>query len=150
MVEPRPRPAEAQKPDDPQLEAAFRMILRPSGTPNEEVDAQLAESRKYVEGKPDLIKQLRGAAVLGIYLIEESSAGRLKVPYGSPYVLQRLRELLRELGGSQEAAPAPAMPSRRAGRSLDGLPHRACSATGRCGATARTIPEMDCTQSITA
>ena len=108
VVEPRPRPAEAQKPDDPQLEAAFRVILRPSGTPNEEVDAQLAEARKYVEGKPELIKQLRGAAVLGIYLIEESSAGRLKVQYGSPYVLQRLRELLQELDGGQQPAPSPA------------------------------------------
>jgi penicillin amidase len=97
----RPRPAAAQKPDDPQLEAAFRVILRASGTSNEEVDAQLAKARKYVEGKPELIQQLRGAAVLGIYLIEESAAGRLKVPYGSPYVLTRLRELLRELDLSQ-------------------------------------------------
>jgi penicillin amidase len=108
VVESRPRPAEAQKPDDPQLEAAFRVILRASGTPNEEVDAQLAETRKYVEGKPDLIKQLRGGAVLGIYLIEESAAGRLKVQYGSPYVLQQLRALLKELDGGQQPAPAPA------------------------------------------
>ena len=108
VVEPRPRPAEAQKPDDPQLEAAFRVILRSSGTANEEVDAQLAEARKYVEGKPELTKQLRGAAVLGIYLIEESAAGRLKVHYGSPYVLERLRELLRELDGGQQPDPAPA------------------------------------------
>jgi hypothetical protein len=107
-VEPRPRPAEAQKPDDPQLEAAFRVILRPSGTPQDEVDAQLAEVRKYVDGKPELLKQLRGAAVLGIYLIEESAAGRLKVQYGSPYVLERLREVLKELGGGQQPDPAPA------------------------------------------
>ncbi|MCU0962960.1 MAG: hypothetical protein MUF48_22940, partial [Pirellulaceae bacterium] len=98
---PRPRPADALKPDDPQLESAFRVILRASGTSNEEVDTQLAETRKYVAGKPALIKQLRGAAVLGIYLIEESTAGRLKVQYGSPYVLTRLRELLRELDLSQ-------------------------------------------------
>ncbi|MBM4093247.1 MAG: penicillin acylase family protein, partial [Planctomycetes bacterium] len=105
--EPRPRPAEAQKPDDPQLEAAFRVILRSSGTPNDEVDAQLAEARKYVAGKPELIKQLRGAAVLGIYLIEEASAGRLKVQYGSPYVLTRLRALLRELDAEQPSNPPP-------------------------------------------
>jgi penicillin amidase len=108
VVESRPRPAEAQKPDDPQLEAALRVILRPSGTSNEDVDAQLAEARKYVEGKPALIKQLRGGAVLGIHLIEESAAGRLNVKYGSPYVLQRLRELLKELDGGQNPAPAPA------------------------------------------
>lgn len=115
----RPRPADAQKPDDPQLEAAFRVILRASGPSNDEVDAQLAEARKYVEGKPELIKQLRGAAVLGIYLIEESAAGRLKVPYGSPYVLTRLRALLEELEAKQPPAPSPAprsdsnAPSRR-------------------------------------
>ena len=106
-VEPRPRPAAAQRPDDPQLEAAFRVILRPGGAANEEVDAQLAEIRRYVAGKLGLIQQLRGGAVLGIYLIEESSAGRLKVPYGSPYALTRLRELLKELDAGPPPPPAP-------------------------------------------
>ncbi len=90
-VAPRPRPADAQKPDDPRLEAAFRVILRPRGTPHEDVDAQLNEVRKYVEGDPQLRKQLRGGAVLGVYLIEESTAGRLKVQYGSPYALRAAR-----------------------------------------------------------
>ena len=104
----RPRPADAQKPDDPQLESAFRVILRASGTSNDEVDLQLAEAHKYVDGKPELIRQLRGAAVLGIYLIEESAAGRLKVQYCSPYVLTRLRALLEELDAKQPPAPSPA------------------------------------------
>ena len=102
-VEPRPRPAEAQKPDDPRLEAALRVILR-QGTSAEEIDAQVNECRKIVAGNKDLEKQLRGAAVLGIYLIEESAAGRLKVPYGSPHALQRLRELLQDLG---DGKPTP-------------------------------------------
>ena len=33
-----------------------------------------------------LTSQLRGAAILGRWLIEEADAGRLKVPYGSPHV----------------------------------------------------------------
>ena len=51
VVEPRPRPAAAQKPDDPQLEAAFRVILRSSGTSNDEVDTQLAEAPQVRRGQ---------------------------------------------------------------------------------------------------
>ncbi len=121
-MEPRPRPAEAQKPDDPQLEAAFRIILRQDTAPDD-VDAQLAECRTHVTGNPDLVKQLRGAAVLGIYLIEESSAGRLKVQYGSPYVLTRLRGLLQELGDSQPPPPAsPAEPGPQPASSVSPEP----------------------------
>ena len=91
------RPLPGRKPDDPRLEAAFRVILR-QGTAPEEVDAKLAECREYVRGNPGLTEQLRSAAVLGVYLIEESAAGRLKVPYGSPHVLERLRTLLKDFG----------------------------------------------------
>ena len=63
-----------RKPEDPTLEAAFRIILR-QGTPNEEVDAKLAECRDYVKGHAGLTEQLRHAALLGDYLIEESAAG---------------------------------------------------------------------------
>jgi hypothetical protein len=91
------KPLPGRKPDDPTLEAAFRVILR-LGTPPDQVDAKLAECRAYVKGNAGLTDQLRNAAVLGVYLIEESAAGRLKVPYGSPQVLQRLKTLLKDLG----------------------------------------------------
>jgi penicillin amidase len=104
---PRPRPAAAQKPDDPRLEAAFRRILR-RDTPPQEIDAALTECRDYVKGNAGLTAQLRGAAILGRWLIEEADAGRLKVPYGSPHALKRLRELLQDLGEGQEPPrPAP-------------------------------------------
>jgi hypothetical protein len=41
------KPLPGRKPDDPTLEAAFRVILR-QGTPPEEADAQLARCRDYV------------------------------------------------------------------------------------------------------
>ena len=85
-----------RKPDDPRLEAAFRTILRQGTTP-EEVDAKLAECRDHVKGSAGLTEQLRSAGVLGVYLIEESAAGRLKVPYGSPHVLKQLKALLTDL-----------------------------------------------------
>ena len=53
-----------------------------------EVDAKLADCRAHVNGNVGLTDQLRNAALLGEYLIEESAAGRLKVRYGSPYVLE--------------------------------------------------------------
>jgi len=93
------RPLPGRKPDDPKLEAAFRAILR-QGTAPEEVDAKLAECRDYVKGSAGLTEQLRSAAVLGVYLIEESAAGRLRVPYGSPHVLEGLKALLKDLGGN--------------------------------------------------
>jgi hypothetical protein len=93
------KPLPGRKPDDPTLEAAFRVILR-QGTASEEVDAKLAECRDYVKGNAGLTEQLRSAAVLGVYLIEESAAGRLKVRYGSPQVLEGLKVLLRGLGAS--------------------------------------------------
>lgn len=93
------KPMPGRKPDDPRLEAAFRTILRP-GTLPAEVDGQLAECRAYVQGNASLTEQLRSAAVLGEYLIEESAAGRLKIPYGSPYVLRQLKTLLNERGGN--------------------------------------------------
>ncbi|MBI4327225.1 MAG: hypothetical protein HY674_18470, partial [Chloroflexi bacterium] len=55
------------------------------------------ECRDYVKGNAGLAGQLRSAAVLGIYLIEESAAGRLKVRYGSLQVLEGLKALLKEL-----------------------------------------------------
>ena len=102
-VEPRPRPAEAQKPDDPRLEAALRIILR-QGTSAEDINAQVDECRKIVAGNKDLEQQLHGAAVLGSYLIEESAAGRLKVPYGSPHALQRLANCCKTLTGNTGGA----------------------------------------------
>jgi hypothetical protein len=50
--------------------------------------------------------QLRDAAIFGRYLIEESAAGRLKVQYGSPYVLGKLRELLGEPATAPAVEPA--------------------------------------------
>jgi penicillin amidase len=91
------KPMPGRKPEDPILEAAFRVMLR-QGTPPEVVAAKLAECRDYVKGNPGLTDQLRNAALLGEYLIEESAAGRLKVQYGSPYVLEKLKALLQDLG----------------------------------------------------
>ena len=56
--------------------------------------------------------QLRNAALLGEYLIEESAAGRLKVQYGSPYVLEKLKTLLRDLGREASSAPGQSAPER--------------------------------------
>jgi penicillin amidase len=98
------KPMPGRKPEDASLEAAFRVILR-QGTPPEEVAAKLAECRDYVKGKSGLTDQLRNAALLGEYLIEESAAGRLKVQYGSPYVLGMLKALLTELGRAAPVAP---------------------------------------------
>ncbi|MBM3501590.1 MAG: hypothetical protein FJX74_23290, partial [Armatimonadetes bacterium] len=94
-----------RKPDDPRLEAAFRVILR-QGTAQADVDAQLARCREFVAAEPALVGQLRDAATLGVYLIEESAAGRLAVQYGSPHVLGKLQELLAELGDGDEATGA--------------------------------------------
>jgi penicillin amidase len=94
------KPLPGRKPDDPRLEAAFRVILR-QGTPNEEVDAQLVVCRAYVKGNAGLTEELRSAARLGEYLIEESAAGRLKVRYGSPYALKKLKALLTDMGDPQ-------------------------------------------------
>ena len=66
----------------------------------------MAECHDYVKGSAGLTEQLRSAAVLGVYLIEESAAGRLKVPYGSPQVLQRLKALLLDLTSCQAGAIA--------------------------------------------
>ena len=90
-----PRPMPGRKPDDPRLEALFRVMLR-QGTPPEDVDEGIAECRALVKASPALREQLLSAARLGVYLIEESAAGRLKVRYGSPHALKRLRELLDE------------------------------------------------------
>ncbi len=108
------KPLPGRKPDDPTLEAAFRVILRQGTTP-QEVDAKLAECRAYVKGNAGLTEQLRNAALLGEYLIEESAAGRLKVPYGSPHVFARLKALLTDLGRATPPAPNAA-PSRPGGR----------------------------------
>ena len=103
------KPLPGRKPDDPRLEAAFRTILR-QGTAPEEVDAKLVECRDHVKGNAGLTEQLRSAAVLGVYLIEESAAGRLKVRYGSPHVLNRLKALLDGFGNSE--APNRGQPRR--------------------------------------
>lgn len=100
---PSAKPLPGRKPDDPRLEAAFRFILR-RGSPDAEVDARLAECKDYVRGNPELGEQLRNACVLGIHLIEEAAAGRLKVPYGSPHVRDRLQELLRDLESTKTDA----------------------------------------------
>jgi hypothetical protein len=110
-----PKPLPGRKPDDPTLEAAFRIMLR-QGTGPEVVDAKLAEWREYVKSNAGLTEQLRSAAVLGVYLVEESAAGRLKVPYGSPHVLERLKLLLRDLGEGQtpnRGQPRTTRPERR-------------------------------------
>jgi hypothetical protein len=98
-----------RKPDDPTLEAAFRVILR-QGTSPEEADAKLAECREHVKGNAGLTEQLRNAALLGEYLIEESAAGRLRVPYGSPQVLGKLKALLKDLGNRQSSDSVPPHP----------------------------------------
>ena len=85
-----------RKPDDPTLEAAFRFVLRNDRTPAE-IDQRMAEVRKYVAEKPELQAELREALKLGVYLIEEAQAGRLKIPYGSPHCLTRMREMLKTL-----------------------------------------------------
>jgi hypothetical protein len=85
-----------RKPDDPTLEAAFRFVLRNDRTPAE-IDQRFAEVQKYVAEKPELQTQLREALKLGVYLIEEAQAGRLKIPYGSPHCLTRMRGLLKTL-----------------------------------------------------
>ena len=89
-----------RKPDDPMLEAAFRFVLRNDRTPAE-IDQRLAEVQKYVAEKPELQTQLREALKLGVYLIEEAQAGRLKVPYGSPHCLTRMRKLLETFADAQ-------------------------------------------------
>ena len=89
-----------RKPDDPTLEAAFRFVLRNDRTPAE-IDQRLAEVQKYVEGKPALQAEVREALKLGIYLIEEAQAGRLKIPYGSPHCLQKMREMLKAMGSGE-------------------------------------------------
>jgi hypothetical protein len=101
---PRPRPPSARKPDDPKLEAAFRRILR-RDTPAEEIDALVSQCREQVQGNKELTDQLRGAAILGRWLIEEAAAGRLKIPYGSPHALKRLQELLKVLGEGESRKP---------------------------------------------
>jgi hypothetical protein len=109
------KPMPGRKPEDPTLEAAFRVILR-QGTPPEEVAAKVAECRAYVKGNPGLTDQLRNAALLGEYLIEESAAGRLKVQYGSPYVLEKLKALLQDLGNRQSSDSAQPNPGRSKAR----------------------------------
>lgn len=90
-----------RKPDDPKLESAFRTILR-QGTDQTTIDSKLDECRDYVKDNDGLTEQLRQAVILGSYLIEESATGRLKVPYGSPYVLEKLKELLKVYGEGQK------------------------------------------------
>jgi penicillin amidase len=109
------KPMPGRKPEDPTLEAAFRVILR-QGTPPEEVAAKVAECRAYVKGNLGLTDQLRSAALLGEYLIEESAAGRLKVQYGSPYVLEKLKALLQDLGNRQSSDSAQPNPGRSKAR----------------------------------
>jgi penicillin amidase len=127
--QPRPRPADAQRPDDPRIEAHFRVILR-QDTPAAEVDAQLAACREYVGTDAGLVQQLRGAAVLGVYLIEESTAGRLKVQYGSPHALDRLRGLLTEIDAVPKTPPAPPADP---GRAAAAAPAALSAATGLIG-----------------
>ena len=50
---------------------------------------------------PPCRPQLREALKLGVYLIEEAQAGRLKIPYGSPHCLQKMREMLKTLEDPQ-------------------------------------------------
>ena len=98
-------------------------MLRNDRTPAE-IDERLAEVQKYVEGKPALQSQLREALKLGIYLIEEAQAGRLKIPYGSPHCLRRCgrcsrqwgQASLRESGAMMAGKPPPASGVRRAKR----------------------------------
>jgi hypothetical protein len=111
----QPRPIPGKKPDDPRLEAAFRVILR-QGTAEAEVDAQLARCRELAAAEPALAGQLRAAAILGVYLIEESAAGRLVVKYGSAYVLGSLRELLAELGDGDATRGAGGAAEGQGGR----------------------------------
>jgi penicillin amidase len=101
---PRPRPRSARKPDDPKLESAFRRILR-RDTPAVEIDALVSQCREYAKGNEKLTEQLRGAAVLGRWLIEEAAAERLKIPYGSPHALKRLQELLKDIGEGDTRKP---------------------------------------------
>lgn len=117
------KPLPGRKPDDPALEAAFRYLLRNERTPAE-IDAKIDEVTRYVAGQPALETQLQEALKLGVYLVEESQAGRLKVSYGSPHCLKRMLDLLgqqnppRPPSGPQRApAPRPEAPSPRASSS---------------------------------
>jgi hypothetical protein len=91
-VESKP-PLPGRKPDDPTLEAAFRFVLRHDRTPDE-IDKRLTEIQAYVANQPALQAELREALKLGIYLIEEAQAGRLRIPYGSPHCLRKMRAML--------------------------------------------------------
>ncbi len=98
-----PRPLPGRKPDDPALESAFRFLLRNERTAAE-IDAKIAEVKALVAGKAALELELREALTLGIYLIEEAQAGRLRVPYGTPHCLARFRELRAELEKNERGA----------------------------------------------
>jgi acetyl esterase/lipase len=129
------KPMPGRKPDDPTLEAAFRVILR-QGTSPEEVDAKLAECRDYVKGNAGLTEQLRNAALLGEFLIEESAAGRLRVPYGSPQVLEKLKALLKEQGNLKLGGNVVGQAGQAGGPSFPGV------AVHRDIAYGKTHPEI--------
>ena len=88
------RPVQGRRPDDPVFQNALRTILRQDASAAE-VDAAIADCRERAAGGAALAAELQEAARFAIYLIEESAAGRLKNPYGSPYALRRLQELLK-------------------------------------------------------
>jgi hypothetical protein len=112
------RPLPGRKPDDPALEAAFRYLLRNERTPAE-IDGKIQEVKALVLGKPALAGELREALKLGIHLIEEAQAGRLKVDYGTPHCLVRMRELLAAMEAGGEGSGARHAPGRE-GRTREG------------------------------
>jgi penicillin amidase len=78
-------PLPGRKPDDPQLEAAIRYLMRPERV-TAELDTKIAELRAYVKDDTNLRAQL----VSGLKLV-------LHLKYGTAEAQQRMNELLGEL-----------------------------------------------------
>lgn len=100
-----------RKPDDAQLEAGLRYLIRRERTPAE-VDTKIAELKKYIAENDDLKRQLIGGLRLVIFL-----------EYGTDAARAKMTTFLRELGGElppkrtgarpQPPANAPQRPARQ-------------------------------------
>jgi len=93
-----PEELPGRKPDDPQLEAAVRYLIRPDRTVDE-VDAKIVELRDYVKGDVKLRTQLVSGLRLVLYL-----------KYGTEEARQKMAGFLKELGG--ELPPERVVPKR--------------------------------------
>jgi hypothetical protein len=79
------QPLPGRKPDDPQLEAGLRYLIRPERTA-EEADAKIGELKAYVRGNLDLARQLIGGLELVLHL-----------RYGTSEAQEKMRVLLDDL-----------------------------------------------------